>query len=93
MARTGKLDYVRGGRYLTGLSLRLELARGSRAEVSLRYDGGGPWEQAGAVAGQGMTFSLMLRPRRCSALELRLEGTGPMRLYGMERIWQRGGRR
>lgn len=92
-AQTGKLDYYRGGRHLTGLSLRLELARGAKAEVSIRYDGTGPWEQAGAVTGQGLTFSLMLRPRKCSALELRLEGTGPMRLYSMERIWQRGGSR
>ena len=92
-AQTGKLDYYRGGRHLTGLSLGLELARGAKAEVSIRYDGSGPWEPAGAVTGQGLTFSLMLRPRRCSALELRLEGVGPMRLYSMERIWQRGGRR
>lgn len=92
-AQTGKLDYYRGGRHLTGLSLRLELARGAKAEVAIRYDGTGPWEQAGAVTGQGLTFSLMLRPRKCSALELRLEGTGPMRLYSMERIWQRGGSR
>lgn len=92
-AQTGKLDYCRGGRYLTGLSLRMELAKRSQAEISIRYDGSGPWEPAGTVVGQGQTFSLMVRPRRCSAMELRLQGTGPMRLYGMERIWQRGGRR
>ena len=91
LARTGKLDFSQKGRYLIGIALRLELARFSRAEVLLRYDGFGPWKQVGAVVGQGTAFTLMVRPRRCNTLEVELRGAGDMRLYGLTRVWQKGG--
>ena len=91
LARTGKLDFSQKGRYLIGIALRLELARFSRAEVLLRYDGFGPWKQVGAVVGQGTAFTLTVRPRRCNTLEIELRGVGDMRLYGLTRVWQKGG--
>ena len=69
----------------------MELARFSRAEVRLRYDGFGPWKQVGAVVGQGTAFTLTVRPRRCNTLEVELRGAGDMRLYGLTRVWQKGG--
>ncbi len=90
-ARTGKLDFSQKGRCLTGIALRLELARYSRAEVLLRYDGFGPWKQVGAVVGQGTAFTLTVRPRRCHTVEIELRGAGDMRLYSLTRIWQKGG--
>ena len=91
LARTGELDFSQKGRYLIGIALRLELARYSRAEVLLRYDGFGPWKQVGAVVGQGTAFTLTVKPRRCNTVEIELRGAGDMRLYSLTRIWQKGG--
>ena len=36
-------------------------------------------------------FTLTVRPRRCNTLEIELRGVGDMRLYGLTRVWQKGG--
>ena len=35
--------------------------------------------------------TLTVRPRRCNTLEIELRGAGDMRLYGLTRVWQKGG--
>ena len=90
MAKTGRIDGWEPERYLTGITLHIALAPYAKAEILVRYDSRGPWEQVGAITGRGERFRLPIRPRRCSHLELMLRGTGQMQLYSLTRILQKG---
>lgn len=91
-AETGQLETTTPDhKYLSRLNLQMQLSPGSRVTVSVSYDSDGVWEQVGAVTGTGLrSFSLPIRPRRCSHLRLRLSGEGPMALYSMSKTMEQG---
>lgn len=85
MAQTGPLSspdtYTR---YISGLSVKLKLTKGSRVRFFARYDGLGDWEKLGSAEGKGLELlRLPLRTRRCESLELRVEGEGPAQLHSL----------
>jgi len=92
VAETGQLETTTPDhKYLSRLSLQLQLSPGSWMTVSVSYDSDGVWEQVGTVTGTGLrSFSLPIRPRRCSHLRLRLSGEGPMALYSLTKTMEQG---
>ncbi len=92
LAETGLLETsTPDHKYLSRLTLRLQLAPGSRVTFSVSYDSSGVWEQAGTVAGTGLrSVSVPIRPRRCDHLQLRLSGQGPMVLYSLTKTMEQG---
>lgn len=93
MAQTGKLGLqLPESKYISGLSLRLSLKLGSVVSVYASYDSQGGWEHLYTVRGTGLgSVTLPLRPRRCDHMQLRLEGTGEMKLYSITKTLEQGG--
>lgn len=92
-AQSGELGLdTAESKYPARLCLRLELAKGSRAEAALSYDGGRTWETQGAVYGQGSVQAclLHLRPRRAPHLRVRLQGMGPCTMYSISAVYEKG---
>ena len=92
MLETGILGgSLPGKKSLTKLNLQLALETGSHLRILVQYDSQGPWHQVGYLTGtQLRSFCVPLKPRRCDHLRLRLEGSGPMRLYRISKTYTRG---
>lgn len=92
MAQTGHLAAADPGkRYISRITARMALEMGSTARFYARYDGDSGWHHLGTIRGMGLrTVSLPMRTRRCESLQLRLEGTGPVRLYSLTVTSQQG---
>ena len=78
---------------LSRYNIRLKLARGATLAVHVQYDSDGVWRSAGslAAAGDGVASYLFpVRPHRCDHLQLRLSGTGDVRIYSIARILEVG---
>ena len=92
MAETGDL----GGespdnKYLTRLTLRLYLAPGAEARLSVRYDEEETWHLLARLRGSPLgSVTVPVAVRRCDHLRLRLEGTGDMRLYDLCKTMEEG---
>ena len=71
-------------RYLSRLTLRLDVACFSTVEVAASYDGG-PWETVANLAAQNSrrSYELPFVPRRHSTLRLRLRGSGQITLRSL----------
>ena len=92
MAVTGPLGLTDPGRrYITRLTLRLRMEVTSQLRVFIRYDGEGDWHSLAFLRGRSEPcFDLPLRPRRCSHLELKLEGRGDVTLYSLTQTLEGG---
>lgn len=77
----------------TGITLRVELPKGSRMKVEIKPDDK-PWYTMARTAGkENKVQDLVLRTPRCDKLQLRLSGHGPMTILAMERQFTTGSRR
>lgn len=92
MAQTGNLYVSTSDKgYLSRLILRLAVEPESRAEVFAQYDSSGQWIHLCTVFGTAQSsISVPVRPRRCDHLQLRIEGTGPARVYSITKIMEQG---
>lgn len=80
-------------KYISRFILRVKLGSQASMRVKIQYDHSGTWESKGSLTGQGKprTYMLPVIPRRCDSLQIRIEGTGEMQLYGFARIIEIGG--
>ena len=78
-------------RYITRLTLGLRMAVDAQLAIFIRYDGVGDWQSLAFLrGGREPCFDLPLRPRRCSHLELKLEGRGDVTLYSLTQTLEGG---
>ena len=78
-------------KHIARLVLRLTLDAGSRLTCEARYDGQDRWETLCMVFGTELrSLRLPLRPRRCDHMTLRLRGTGPVKIYSIAKIYEKG---
>ena len=87
---TGVLSYeYPDKKYLFRYDIRLVLD--GEARISMEYDSSGIWVQSGTIRMHGTgTAVVPVRPRRCDHLRLRLEGTGPVKIFSIARILEVG---
>lgn len=89
-AETGILHYdypdkKRVSRY----DVRLQMEKGSRAELAVEYDSDGIWRDGCRIEVRGTgTAVLPIRPRRCDHLRLRIRGTGETRIFSIARVME-----
>jgi hypothetical protein len=90
--RTGDLMLESPDRkYITRLTLRLELEPGSKLEIYARYDHEKQWQKLGMTYGRKLgSFSLPVRPRRCDHLQLELRGQGMGKVYSITKTLEEG---
>lgn len=92
MAQTGMIGLnTPDMKYISRLVLRLQLPEGSYLQVLAEYDSSGRFVPLFSVHGQGMrAFTLPVRPIRCDHMRLRLEGSGPMKLFSITKTIEQG---
>lgn len=93
-AQSGIIGYSQKDRkYISRLNIRVKLETGSSLIVKLRYDSADDWETAGQITGGTKVFTALLpiRPKRCDHFEMRLEGTGDLRVFSIASVREQGG--
>jgi hypothetical protein len=84
-------DYE-GSKYLSRYNLRMALEPGSKVKMEIQYDSDGKWHTMGTMTGKSLrSFMIPVIPRRCDHCQLRLSGTGRMKLYSLARVLELGG--
>lgn len=92
MLETGEIGFESAdARFLCRLDLRVKLGFGSTMTVWVEYDSDGGWCEA--LRHRGTTVvprleTVNILPRRAGHFKIRITGTGEMRLYGMQRIYE-----
>jgi hypothetical protein len=91
-AVTGLLGYgTVEQKYISRFNLRMQLPKGSVADIYIEYDSDGVWHHAGHMVGTGTkTFMLPVRPRRCDHFRIKLTGVGDVRVYSFAKIFEAG---
>ena len=89
--RTGQIArQLPDRKYIGKIQVVLALGAGAAATLSVRRDGG-TWEQVATLAAQGQQrYTLPIYPRRCGFLEIRLTGTGDMKMLSMSKTIAEG---
>lgn len=92
MATTGIMGYTTvEQQYISRFNLRMRLPEGSHMDIYIRYDSEGDWEHVGHIEGTGTkTFMLPVRPRRCDHFQIKMEGTGDVRIYSFAKVHEKG---
>lgn len=92
MLQTGQLGLSSpDAKYISRLTLRLSMNPGSTVDIYAQYDQSGLWVKLGSLLGTNLrSFSVPVKPRRCDHLQLKLEGTGGMKLYSITKTIEEG---
>ena len=93
MATFGKYGFQdENQKYLSRFNIRAQMARGSTMKLEIEYDSDGRWVDMGTVRCMRLrTFTLPVVPRRCDHCQVRLSGTGEIKLYSIARLYEGGG--
>lgn len=80
-------------KYLSQFVIRATLTEGSHVEVYFQYDSDGEWHKDGDMWGKKTaTYNIPVMPRRCDHVQLKLKGTGLVRIISIGRTYKDGGR-
>lgn len=92
MAQTGDLGLGSpDNKYVSRLNIRLRMDGGAKLTVSIAYDGEAAWSPVCTLECASLrSFAVPVRLRRCDHFRLRLEGTGPVRIYSIVRTVETG---
>ena len=80
-------------KYLGRYTLRMALDTGATCKLYIQYDSDGTWHDKGSIANTGgkvRTALLPIVPRRCQHMQIKITGTGGMKLYGIARTLYMG---
>lgn len=92
-AESGIMGYEYPDRfYMSRFNIRAKLGDGATLTMYLEYDSTGGWVEKGSYTGDAITktATLMVIPRRCDHLRLKLAGTGDVKIYSIARILEMG---
>lgn len=92
-AQSGIIGYsTKDKKYISRMNIRAKLEAGSELKVYLRHDSAVDWVLAGTVKGGTKVFTTLLpiRPRRCDHFEMKLEGTGDLKVFSIASIREQG---
>lgn len=92
-AQSGIIGYsTKDKKYISRLNIRAKLEAGSELKVYLRHDSAVDWVLAGTVKGGTKVYTTLLpiRPKRCDHFEMKLEGTGDLKVFSIASIREQG---
>ena len=91
-ATTGIIGYTTvEQKYVSRFNIRMQLPKGSSADMYIQYDSDDVWHHCGHMEGVGTkSFMLPVRPRRCDHFQIRIEGEGDVRVYSLSKIFEQG---
>ena len=92
MARTGRLFFrTPDHKHISKIKVRASLYDGTTLKIEIRYDGIGPWNPvAQKISRTRIGYVFPIIPRRCETFELRLTGSGDMRILGISFTMEQG---
>jgi hypothetical protein len=92
MAETGIIGAVTPDKkYLSRISVKMNLNVGTKLYVYVQYDSSGTWEHICTMNGVKLsTFTLPIRPKRCDHLKLKFEGEGEAKVYSITKTMEQG---
>lgn len=78
-------------KYISRLTVRLQLDIGSTASFYVRYDHNPGWEHLFTLNGTDLhSFTVPIRPKQCDHMQLKIEGTGNGKIYSMTKVIEKG---
>lgn len=78
-------------KYLSRFNIRAQMSAGSTMKMEIQYDSNGEWVEAGETRCPALrTVLLPIIPRRCDHCQVRLSGTGTIRIYSIARVLRQG---
>ncbi len=78
-------------RYLSRLTLQLQMDFGSKLTVEIQYDSKDPWIHVATIHSESLrSFSLPIMPRRCDHFRLRISGKGKVQLFSIVKTLEEG---
>lgn len=78
-------------KYLSRFNIRMQMSAGSEMKVEMMYDSGGEWVEMGSTRCKELrTLLLPVIPRRCDHCQLRISGTGTIKLFSIARVLRQG---
>lgn len=87
------LDYSNiRAKYVNRIVIKMILAAGATATVSMQYDNKGEWEQETTVAGLGETRpqTVWIVPKRCHTYKYKINGEGNVQVISITNFYQEG---
>ena len=77
-------------KYLSRISIRLQLDAGAEATVKVQYDSIDEFQTIGRATASDRvrTTNIPIIPRRCDHLRLRLEGTGGCKIFSITKTFE-----
>lgn len=91
-AQTGPIGLnLPQSKYLSRLTVRLLPEKGSQVTFYVRYNFDPRWEKLCTVTGEGLgSFDIPIRPKRCDTMVLKLEGSGPCKVFSFTKTLEKG---
>lgn len=78
-------------KYISRLSVRMELELGARVRISIQYDSRGDFECVFSTESDRLrTVTVPIKPRRCDHLRMRIEGFGAAKIYSITKTIEQG---
>lgn len=92
MVQTGNLGINSPDmKYLSRITLRMEIERQTKIEIYAQYDLSDEWLQICTMFGTNLrSFSVPIRPRRTDHVKLRIVGEGPAKIYSLTKTIEQG---
>ena len=92
MAETGAIGMALPDmKYISRLLIRMSLATGATALISIQYDSIGDWEYLPGMKSTSLrSFAVSIHPRRCDHFRIRIEGEGECRIYSITKTIEQG---
>jgi len=93
-AQSGIIGFTsKDKKYITRMNIRVKLETSSTLNVYLRYDSEAEWTLAGTVSSGTKIYTAILpiRPKRCDHFEMKLTGTGALKVFSIASIREDGG--
>ena len=78
-------------KYISGITVRMMLERGSMVDFYIQYDQSEEWEHICNIRGTALrSFNVPIRPRRCDHMKLRIVGIGGGKVYSFSKTISQG---
>lgn len=92
MVQTGEIGMSSPDmKYISRITVRMSMEIGTEVSFYAQYDFSDDWEQIGSLVSANLrSFSIPLRPKRCDHMKLRIEGSGPAKIYSVTKTVEQG---
>jgi len=92
MVQTGDIGLsLAEAKYISRLTVRLQLDIGSCASFYARYDHTPGWEHLFTLNGTDLhSFTVPIRPKQCDHMQLKIQGTGDGKIYSVTKVIEKG---